>query len=377
MYFHQDVSLDVVISRANTIATILSDPEQVSVDALYNCSAALVATITEFSSLCASDGSIDNILQSLSAVVSHGKSLPVPISQQISKVVDVLAAAKGRLLIPGESIEMVVNNLRFYSGSNFVSNTKGSSFTSPQTPIEKFTGVRPATMKFTNTRLSSIHRKLSIVEYDSSILKRELSGDGDGAIGGDGSVVQVSVSQSNVNYLPGRSPNSTAEKVYLAYDTDPGENTIIVTIPNNAPISYYDYKPENGSVHCAKKGHPYSVSANCTLAPELNVTCPGNDTRTLTFICPGKTLAPVCLAWNGVDYVVSSACYVLSFTPYNTTCACVGPTGYNEELGEISTSNPQIASIAASADLIVSGFVDTWKSADNITPNSLTKNKVR
>jgi len=180
-----------------------------------------------------------------------------------------------------------------------------------------------------------------------------------------------------VNYLPGRSPNTSAIKVSLSYDSDPGESAVVLTIPNSSPIDYYDVRPQNGSVSCKKRGRPYSVSANCSIAPDLNVTCPGNDTRVLSFVCPGKKLVPVCLAWNGEDYVATEACTVVAYTPYNTTCLCVGNTGYNEALGEPSTNNPQIDNIAASADLLVSGFTSTWESAKDITPDSLTRNKVR
>ena len=344
----------------------MSNAEEISLGALHNCSAALVAMVMSYRDLCAADGRIDLVLQAMSTIITHGKSLPVSISRQISQSMDELTAAKGNLLVAGESIDMVTGNIRFLSSSGFLSQVETTTYGAPQTLLEEFLGTPLATMSFSQGASARRDR----------FLKARQSSGGGSDDGGDGAVVLVSVSQSNVNYLPGRSPNTTAMKVTLSYDSDPGVSTVVITIPNSSPILYYDIKPQNGSVACKKTGRPYSVSANCSIAPDINVTCPGNDTRILKFVCPGKKLVPSCLAWNGEDYVTSDACTVVAYTPYNTTCACVGDTGYDEALGEPASNNPQIDNIAASADIVVSGFTDTWTSAKNISPSSLTKNKV-
>ena len=340
--------------------------------------------VTSHSDLCAADGRIDLVLLAMSTIIAHGKSLPASISRSISKSMDELTAAKGNLLVPGETTDVVTGYVRFLSSSGFLSQAEGTTYGAPQTSLEKFLRAPLAKMTFSQRAVNYSQQTLTnkIISYPPGRdTKRNLKirrGSGSASDdGGDGAVVQVSVSQSNVNYLPGRSPNTTAMKVTLSYDSDPGVSTVVITIPNSSPIPYYDIKPQNGSVACKKTGRPYSVSANCSAAPDINVTCPGNDTRKLKFICPGKKLVPVCLAWNGEDYADTNACTVIAYTPYNTTCACVGDTGYNEALGEPASNNPQIDSIAATADIEVSQFVDTWKSAESITPNSLTKNKVR
>ena len=362
----------------------MSNAEEISLGALHNCSAALVAMVMSYRDLCAADGRIDLVLQAMSTIITHGKSLPVSISRQISQSMDELTAAKGNLLVAGESIDMVTGNIRFLSSSGFLSRVESKTYSSSQTPLEMFLGAPIATMTFSQHKAISVRRtsyKLKSLQsikvignrFESEVNDASESGSSDG---GNGAVVLVSVSQSNVNYLPGRSPNTTAMKVTLSYDSDPGVSTVVITIPNSSPILYYDIKPQNGSVACKKTGRPYSVSANCSIAPDINVTCPGNDTRILKFVCPGKKLVPSCLAWNGEDYVTSDACTVVAYTPYNTTCACVGDTGYNEALGAPATNNPQIDNIAASADIVVSGFTDTLTSAKDISPSSLTKNKV-
>ena len=93
-------------------------------------------------------------------------------------------------------------------------------------------------------------------------------------------------------------------------------------------------------------------------------------TPVIPFVYLSKKLVPVCLAWNGKAFVSTDACTVIAYTRCNTTSACTDNTGYDEALGEPSTNNPLIDNIAASADIEVSGFVNTWKSAEIITPKS-------
>ena len=338
-----------------------------------------MSLVTNHSFLCASDESIDIVLQAISTVISQGKSLPVSISRDMHHCMDTLTLAKGNLLVPGENSSIVVDKIRFLSSSGYLSQLESTTFQSPQTSLEKFLATPSATMTFSQKTTLSTRNVSSVVKHGNLIggySKYVILSDSTENGGGDGAVVQVSVSQSMVNYLPGRSPNSTATKVTLSYDSDPGVSSVVVTIPNLTPIHYVDIEPESRNVTCAKKGYAYSISANCFVDPNLNVTCPGNDTRIFQIVCPGKKLVPVCLAWNGEDFIASDACTVIAYTAYNTTCRCVGNTGYDEALGEPSTNNPQIDSIAASADLVVSGFTNTWKSAEDISPSSLTRNKV-
>ena len=377
MIIFQDVSSDVVVSRASTIATILISTEEISLEALHNCSTALISMVTAHGDLAASDGAIDRVLQAMSTIISQGKFLPVSISRQISQCMDKLIEAKGKELVPGETTNKVIGNIRFLTSVGFLAHAEATTYSAPQTSLEEFLRASTTSMMFSHGAITySTIMSPNMRHVSRALNGRTVSASGSDD-GGNGAAVQVSVSQSNINYLPGRSPNTTATKVTLSYDSDPGGSTVVITIPNNSPIPYYEIRPQNGSVACKRIGRPYSVTANCSAAPDLNVTCPGNDTRILKFICPGKKLVPVCLAWNGEDYVASDACTVIAYNPYNTTCACEGTTGYNEALGEPATTNPQIDNIAASADLVVSGFVNTWTSAEDLSPDSLTRNKVR
>ena len=338
--------------------------------------------LTAHSDLAAYDGTIDRVLQALSTIISHGKSLPVSISRQISQCIDKLIEAKCNELLPGEMTEMVVGNIRFLCSAGFLSQAEAETYSAPQTLLEEFLRTPPRVMTFSQGAVPNSQRALvtSASSFKILHLARAMSGRKRSGLGsndaGNGAVVQVSVFQSTVNYLPGRSPNTTAMEVTLSYDEDPGVNVVVLIIPNPVPILYFDIAPQNQSVSCQRNNRPYSVSANCSAFPNLNVTCPGNDTHTLRFVCPGKKLVPVCLAWNGVDYIASDACIVAAYTPYNITCVCVGNTGYNEALGEPATNNPQIDNIATSADVEIFGFERPWLSADDLSPESLTRNKV-
>jgi len=112
---------------------MLANIEELSAGALHNCSAALVAMVSGHTDLCASDGSLDKVLQAMSNIVSHGKSLPVSISRQVSRCIDQLTATKGSLLVPGESVEMVMDKIRFLSSSGFASQASRTIYGAPQT----------------------------------------------------------------------------------------------------------------------------------------------------------------------------------------------------------------------------------------------------
>ena len=176
---------------------------------------------------------------------------------------DKLTGAKGRLLIPGESIKMVTGNIRFLSSSGFLSQAEATVYSPPQTLLEKFLRAPFATMSFRKETTSAV--MLPGIRKHRHMKGRESVGMGLDD-GWDGTAVEVSVSQSNLNYLPGRSPNTKAIKVTLSYDSDPRVSTVTFTIPNSSPIPYYDIKPQNDSVACRRQ----DVHTQCQLiAPSL------------------------------------------------------------------------------------------------------------
>ena len=191
--------------------------------------------------------------------------------------------------------------------------------------------------------------------------------------GGNGVIVTVSLSLSTVSYQSSNPPNATAEKIQIYWDSyDSSVHSVTATVQNVLPVHYYDNPPSNFHVTCEPRGSPYLVPGNCTTEPDLQLHCPGNDSRVIRYTCPGRQLIPTCVAWNGTDYVVNSACTVVSYTAYNTSCRCVGSTNYDGSVG----TNPQIDDLAASTDLVVYGFAETWSSAANVSPNSFIENKV-
>jgi len=186
-------------------------------------------------------------------------------------------------------------------------------------------------------------------------------------------LLTVSLSLSTIFYRASPPPNSTAEKVQLYYDSDVSRtNTVIATVQNVYPVYYFDDPPLRFDIACQPLGSPYVVPGNCSTAPDLKLVCPGNDSRTIHYTCPGRQLVPTCVAWNGTQYVVNEACTVLSYSKHNTTCRCAGSTKYDGS----ETINPQIDDLAASTDIVVYGFIQTWSSASYITPNTFIENKV-
>ena len=354
------MSIDVVLSRTSLITQLLSDTASNTKNTILSCSAIVTATISQYSTLCANDVTILSSLNALSSLMLNGRSIPASTARDISHAVDKISAARGMLLGTGENTTVASSVLRFFTEKSYLSLATRKQYTCPQTTLEIFIRAPPTTATFSNNGNST---------------KRRLVSDSNGVEdnGGNGVIVTVSLSLSTVSYQSSNPPNSTAEKIQIYWDSyDSSVYSVTATVQNVLPVHYYDNPPSNFHVTCEPRGSPYLVPGNCTTEPDLQLHCPGNDSRVIRYTCPGRQLIPTCVAWNGTDYVVNSACTVVSYTAYNTSCRCVGSTNYD---GSVST-NPQIDDLAASTDLVVYGFAETWSSAANITPNSFIENKV-
>jgi hypothetical protein len=86
----QDVSLDVVISRASTISNILIDTNQITTAALYNCTNALILTVSRYPSLSCQSSAPTLIVKALSNVLNKGRLLPNFLLDAVSSTITTL-----------------------------------------------------------------------------------------------------------------------------------------------------------------------------------------------------------------------------------------------------------------------------------------------
>ena len=399
----QDVSDDVISSRAITISIILQDYQQLSESALYNCSLALTTTIFEYGMLCSKDSTINYILSALSAIVESGRSLPQFIAYQVRASMDNLLAARKKLLAIAEETSIVTDNLRFYSTVSYLIDILDQPIPSPQSITELYLKKRPTitTINILNTTSSM---KSAVVKVDSndaeSILtptstssvashqyvrnknksKRLLkSRSGGGFSSIDYGSLGASQSQDNQNYFHTDKNFSGNVKAVVEYDEEAHITIVTTTISLDSPTHYYVIPPQNSSIHCRNTGKPYSVSANCSMDKSLNVTCHGNDTNIISFTCPGVTFLPVCYSFDSSadQFAETPACVLVDYSDYNVTCECTGPSGYEGEVVEPPVIvNPITDDIAASAKLEIDSFVTTYSSAKHLTADTVADNPV-
>ena len=356
-----------MLSRNTLVAQILSDTELNTQVTIITCSYIVTSTILEYSSISADDATILSTIKALATLMSNGKSIPVSVAYSISKAIDKISTARGILLGTGESTSITTSVLRFFTEKSYLSLANHKLYSCPQTALEIFMREPRTTASFMSERKNNSRRlqsDSSTVDFQSQSVRFD---------GGDGDIVIVSLSLSTISYHSLTPPNSTAEKVQLYSDSMHSYlNTITATVQNVHPIQYFNDPSSYNHIACEPRGMAYDIVGSCTNTSDIHLRCPGNDSRVLRYSCPGRQLIPTCVAWNGTDYVVNSACTVISYTAHNTTCQCSGSTNYDGS----GTNNPQIDDLAASTDIIVYGFVETWSSAAYVTPNSFIYNKV-
>ena len=356
----------MILSRMSLVMQLLSDTESNTEKTILACSYIVTSIIAQYGSLCAEDATVLSTIKALSSVIRNGKKIPAFTAYNISNAIDEISAARGLQLSAGENTTIATDVLRVTTIKAFLSIATHTVYSCPQTALEIFVKA-PVTIASFNEESGNRH----LILNSSKNTGASQSAQDNGA---NGDLITVSLSLSTISYRGINRPNSTAERIQLYFDSYSSSlYTVTAVVPNLNTVHYYDEPPSILYAACEPRGSPYNIPGNCTTAPDLQIKCPGNDSRVVQYTCPGRQLIPTCVAWNGSDYVKNSACTVISYTGQNTTCACVGSTNND---GSLST-NPQIDDLAASTKIVLYGFAETWSSAANVNQNSFVENKVR
>ena len=350
----------IVSSISQSISDLLSNDALVSEHSFTNCTDALIELISIYPNISSSDSSVYSVMNALSSIlgVNHVKHIP-DLSQRISTSFDILLAGRQSITLAGERESIITPNIRLLVQKGSVYELSGRDVLAPQATEEIISKQLPTVVEVdvlnSYQRLTSLFNPVAKTEVNKRAL-RYTSKDKIGTIDEDvdqihsrieltrrlrmesvnpGDVIWLSLLQTNVNYRKS-SVNSTTIRVktgLLRSDLSKVE-LVKVTLPN-FDIVHYDFVPgRNGSYYCDTSDDvkPYKVLANCTSTPAWALTCPGNVTAVLKYVCPTRREVPQCLglSTDSDTYVSTRNCSVTTYSAFNTTCECAGYTGYED-----------------------------------------------
>jgi hypothetical protein len=313
----QDVSSDVILSRANYISAILIDPSQISSTALESCAHALLSTLSDYPELAAVDGTVDAVINALSALLSVGTALPSDIQNTISATVTDLSVGRQSSLVQNEASSSFVSSsfTMLTTKQSESSISTGQTYSMPQSSFEAFSNARVPSLTIKNSRIG---RKLNDA-VNSQDDRRLVDGGADG--------IGITFLQVKKNIGAMKTNSSVVQVQMDYYGGAPGNTATSFTIVllNKKVMQYFYYPPVITNITCSPMKNSYKVSAECATDPSLEVDCPG-DYRYgyVQFTCPSIKKAPVCTTYssNSDTFEPTNNCQVIEYTSENTTCSC-------------------------------------------------------
>ena len=338
-----------IISRANTLTSLLTDIHSVSDVALHHCTASLTAVIAQYGYLSSSDDVIEPVLSALSAVLERGSNLTSYLGSQISAALDTVMLGREYQLAVSEETSIVTTNLRYYVTADYSIALSERRFAVPQSSGEVMLGQQPASVV---TQLPTANI------YD---------------------IIKVSLAESNINFR--RVPTySVPLKVQVHADVASGvgsrrttrelrasplgsvEDTVVTMTLRNALSQQYETSYASEKVyHCAEKKVAYSVDAECQFNATQKLSCRANVTESIYYTCPSRIVQPLCIAWRGVGYAADVPCTLIHYSAQNTTCQCDGST-----IGLLNASYVFGDEIGASASISYTSFIVRWIASNDV-----------
>ncbi|KAJ1387039.1 hypothetical protein B484DRAFT_410013, partial [Ochromonadaceae sp. CCMP2298] len=301
----QDVSPDVVNSRAVTVADLLSDMGQVNNAAFRHCSAVLVDTVLAQPQMACVGSSASLITTALSKILERGSSsgsnsagggLPESLLQNVSLAISgVVDSCQSTLAIGEPPVSLSTPNLRITA---LVADTN-STLSVAQSALEAFTGAATSTLTLDVPAGGSLG--LSLVQYNNN--------PGGSTTSSTSLTVQTTSYQTNTGRrLAGGRPTAGAvggaggalggavgavggDLGAVGGDLGPlGTVGSTLVLLNKKPVAYIDIPPLSLQVKCVTPtGRPYPLNGTCPHTDHpYSVTCPARAKGNYNITCPGQ-----------------------------------------------------------------------------------------
>eukprot|EP01034_Spumella_vulgaris_P025546 gene25546-32016_t len=141
----QDLSADVISSRAITIANALQDPTLISHNALLNCSSLLIGTVQDNPTLICQNSVVSSLLMtSLSKLLALKAALPSIIIDSVSAALSTLSESCQATLAAGEApFTFITDNARLSASLSDFGGVESIAYSAPQSDFEVFNRVPP------------------------------------------------------------------------------------------------------------------------------------------------------------------------------------------------------------------------------------------
>jgi hypothetical protein len=314
----QDLSEDVIFSRASSIAEIFQYTTELTDDAISNCSYALTETINLNPDLASSSASTS--LKTFSRLLNlNSNQLSKFLLDNVSySILSLTNGIQSDLAVGEDSYELNEENIRMGVSLVDVLIVSNTTFLTPLTEAEQFDNIYPSSFSFpellNNTDANSI--SVSLINYNNN--PRDIISD------------SVTVGMKITEFFSDDSSITTL----------PLETKIL--LKNLNPITYYKENLLNGSALCDFNNRLDSIDYNINIScpsDTMYLHCPSNAVnRSYNYICPQRTELPQCTMWDGENFTPNSNCVVNNYDEFSTTCDCTVGTSNRRRL-ETSSSD--------------------------------------
>lgn len=311
----QDVSADVIQSRALSISNVLVDIEQINTDALGNCTAALVTTVLDYPTLsCAGEG-MTLVGDALSRILDRGKDLPPALLSSVLTAISALTTGCLEDVVLGESPRTIENtNMRLLTTVLDASTIADTVFHPPQSPIERLNDNPKAALTIDTFAAGDVSDTLglSIVVFKNNPRGVKTNAT---RMAMDFKKNPVSASTREIGLIAQRQLQQTSSELDVGFT---------MVLQNVEPVIYDATAASHLTFRCFRpfQDEPYQLNGTCPTGQQLTLECPSRTKRTYNVSCPARITFPSCTLFDGVGYAVSPDCRVVAFTPHNTTCFC-------------------------------------------------------
>jgi hypothetical protein len=314
----QDVSSDVLNSRAVTVADLVADMTQVNDAAFGYCTAVLVNTVKGNPSLACVGSSAHLISSALSNILARATTtaaLSADLMTNVTATISTVAESCVNTLAIGEPpLAIVTDNVRV---SAVVSSREtfagGRAYTVAQSDIEsRSKSSSAASVQLNAAELSSDAAvALTLVQYNNNPSGKVTNST---ALGVATTVLDSTAQRRN---------QGGSSRLLAAVDTSAGNGGTYVTLQNRQPLEYLTILPSYMQVKCITPlGDAYTVTATCPSGSVVSVECPAGRKGNYNVTCDSVVTRPVCTSYQDGDYTEDPDCQVVAFTNQSTICFC-------------------------------------------------------
>lgn len=306
----QDVTSDVIRTRALTIGNLFYDSNQISNAALNNCSSILLNIVMNNLELSCPTNTFNVIMETLSNILKVGSNLPPNVLVNITNTITLLSTyCQSNSLAVGEKpLTMILNNMRMMMVIGDKTSIK-DSYMSPQSDFEVFNNMPTSSVGIQASALNS--SGASAIGVTTVVYSNNPHGSRTNATQFG---LQITPYASNADLVPNK-------RKLNSITTTPAFSLIL---QNDKPIKYTILEPSTQLFHCFRpyQAIAYELNGTCSSGLTFNVLCPPHSKGIYKVNCPSFVTYPYCTAWNGFEFEASSECVVTNYTSSSTTCYC-------------------------------------------------------